>query len=192
MEAPSATRRWESRDFHFAGIITKVMQLRTDWDGFIGELQNRWVNGATVYLARDGQFTILTTLDPEDKTIFSARVTDSLESVSSKLQKLGHTCRNGIWTTESGTPMLEELHIAAVAYKSDESQPGLWVDCYPHAPTHSEIISNLLEEFNADGTLETKDNEIFVKIASPTVVVLTPAQIQQFLGRNQPSVDEPD
>lgn len=166
------------------------MQLRTDWDGFIGELQNRWIGGATVYLARDGQFTILTAMDPGDKTIFSSRVSENLESVSQKLSALGHTCRNGIWTTESGTPMLEELHIAAVAYISDERQPGLWVDCYPHAPTQSEIISNLLGEFNADGTLESTDNDDFIKMASPTIVVLTPAQIQQFLGKNQPVVED--
>ncbi|QYK53026.1 MAG: hypothetical protein KF824_12300 [Fimbriimonadaceae bacterium] len=168
------------------------MQLRTDWEGFIAELRNRWPNGATVYLARDGQFTLLTALDPSDKTIFSARVSDTLESLSAQLQGMGHDCRNGIWTTQSGATMLEDLHIAAVAYKSDEKKPGLWVDCFPYLPTQSEVISKILEEFNADGTLETTDNDLFANIAVPNVVILTPAEIQQFIGKNHLSVDESD
>jgi len=168
------------------------MQLRTDWEGFIAELRNRWPNGATVYLARDGQFTLLTALDPSDKTIFSARVPDTLESLTAQLVEIGHECRNGLWTTQSGTTMMEDLHVAAVAYKSDEKKPGLWVDCFPYSPTHSEIMTKMLEEFNADGTLETTDNDLFARITIPNVVILTPAEIQQFIGRNQPSINESD
>lgn len=168
------------------------MQLRTDWEGFIAELQNRWPNGATVYMARDGQFTLLTTLDPEDKTIFSARVPEILEILTDKLISYGHQCRTGIWTTQSGTTMLEDLHIAAVAYKSDEKKPGLWVDCFPHQPTHSEVMTKLLAEFNDDGTLETTDNDLFAKIAVPNIVILSPAEIQQYIGRNHAIVNETD
>lgn len=161
------------------------MQLLTDWDGFLAEMQNRWPKGATIFLARDGRFTVLTASDTQDGIIFRCKHAIALEEARHLLQTLGHTCQNGVWSSETEHQSLDELYIAAVAYKSDEKQPGLWVDVYNHYPTPSTVLSKLLNEFNSDGTLDQADNDTFQKIANPNVVILTPEQIQHFLGQNQ-------
>lgn len=168
------------------------MQLLTDWTGFIAELQNRWPNGATVYLARDGRFTILTTTDPDDGTLFRCKHAIPLEEAKSKLTAIGHTCRNGVWSTESDHQSMDELYVAAVAYRTEHKEPGLWVDVYNTAPSPSRVLAKLLEEFNTDGTLDHADNETFQKIAHPNVVILSPEHIQNFLAQNQTnsSIDE--
>jgi hypothetical protein len=161
------------------------MQLLTDWDGFKTELQNRWPNGATVYLSRQGEFTTATATDPEQTFIFRCQHQIPLEQAKQDLESVGHACRNGRWTTESESASLDELYIAAVAYQSDQKEPGLWIDVYTQAPTPSQVLANLLAEFNADGTLDHADNDSFSKIAFPNIVILSPQNIQSFLAQNQ-------
>lgn len=161
------------------------MQLLTDWDGFLAEMQNRNPNGATIYLSRDGRYTVLTHLDPTDQILFRCEHAIPLEEATSALATLGHTCRTGVWSTETEHQSLDELYIAAIAYKSDETQPGLWIDAYDYPPNPSEVLSKLLEEFNAEGTLDHADNETFTKLAKPNIIILSPEDIQNFLAQNQ-------
>lgn len=172
------------------------MQLLTDWDGFLAEMQNRYPKGATIYLAREGRNTVLTHLDSRDRILFRCEHPVTLEEATAALNTLGHTCQKGVWSTESEHQSLEELYIAAVAYKSDETKPGIWLDAYDHQPNPSEVLANLLAEFNAEGTLNDADNETFTKIAHPNVVILSPDNIQNFLAKNQSPAtfqsDEPE
>ncbi len=161
------------------------MQLLTDWNGFLAELQNRWPSGTTVYLARDGRYTVMTTTDQSDGTLFRCKHTIRLEEAKAKLTSLGHTCRNGVWSTESDHQSMDELYIAAVAYRTEHKEPGLWVDVYNSAPSPSKVLAKLLDEFNSDGTLDHADNETFQKFASPNIVILNPQHIQSFLAQNQ-------
>ncbi|MFM9874499.1 MAG: hypothetical protein ACKVQS_13670 [Fimbriimonadaceae bacterium] len=161
------------------------MQLLTDWTGFLAELQNRWPDGATIYLARDGRYTTLTTIDQNDNILFRCKHVIPMEEAITKLTEIGHTCRNGVWSTESDHQSLDELYIAAVAYRTEHKEPGLWVDVYNSHPSPSKVLTKLLDEFNADGTLSEADNETFQKFAHPNIVILTPEQIQGFLGQNQ-------
>lgn len=87
---------------------------------------------------------------------------------------------------------MDELYVAAVAYRTEHKEPGLWVDVYNTAPSPSRVLAKLLEEFNTDGTLDHADNETFQKIAHPNVVILSPEHIQNFLAQNQTnsSIDE--
>lgn len=168
------------------------MQLLTDWDGFLAEVGARWPQGTRVYLAREGRFTVLTATDPDAKTVFCCRHAAPLEEARSQLESQGHTCFEGVWTTDSDYRSLDEVYIAAVAYLSDEKQPGLWVDVTTDQPTPSAVMAKLLAEFHADGTLPDKDHDTFHKRARPNILILTPDQIQRFLAANQTNTFEPE
>lgn len=166
------------------------MQLLTDWDGFLAELQDRWPRGTRVYLAREGKSTVLTVRDEESKAIYCCRHNAPIGEVAAALQALGHTCHNGAWSTASENRPPDEIFVSAVAYFSDGKQPGLWVDVGTHYPTPSSVIAKLLAEFHADGTLSDTDHDTFHKVARPNVVILTPDHIQNFLAANA-NIDAP-
>ncbi len=160
------------------------MNLRTDWDGFITELDSRWPRGGTVYLARDSNLVLASAYDPEDRVIITTKTAEDWDSVRVQLGDRGHQVRIGIWSPQAEALTLEDLHIAAIAYESAERRPGLWVDAFSYRPTPGDAVSRLLEEFLEDGSIEAVDADLFMKIAKPNVVILGPEDIQAFLARN--------
>lgn len=114
-----------------------------------------------------------------------------LEETRQFLEQAGLTVRDGQWASDLDQPeqALADLHIAAVAYRSNESMPGLWMEAYPTAPTPADVLLDMYQEFVSTGELREIGIDEFKKLANPNVLILGPEEIRSFALKQQPPVE---
>ncbi|HXH61093.1 MAG TPA: hypothetical protein VNI20_07015 [Fimbriimonadaceae bacterium] len=130
----------------------------------------------TVYVTTLGNYCIATFAD--NGTVVRADALSPASEVRQTLEKAGLEVREGFWGDK-----LEDhsaLWVAAVAYKSAEDTPGLWVDTYETKPSPGQVLSGLYDEFRADGDVGDVSLEEFIRRADPNVVILSPEQQAEF------------
>lgn len=93
----------------------------------------------------------------------------------------------GVWMFDTDGILQEEeqpeAFIGAVAYQSEADEPGLWVDAYPTMPTQAQVLRGLYEDFQSTGEVNDQVSfEEFVRLAKPTVVVVSPNEVRSFVG----------
>ncbi|MCZ7579655.1 MAG: hypothetical protein M5U21_02355 [Fimbriimonadaceae bacterium] len=114
-----------------------------------------------------------------------------IEEVRHTLTELGFEVREGRWSSggEEG-PESRGAHIAAVAYKSRDAMPGIWVDAYPQPPTPALVLRRMYDEFVENGEVGEITFEHFIHAANPNVLVLAPDEIARFRKMNFDAVEE--
>jgi hypothetical protein len=97
--------------------------------------------------------------------------------VADALQGAGIEVKKGAWgeRAEGGA-----LWVAAVAYKSAEDTPGVWVDTYESKPSTGQVLAELYEEFRQTGEVGDVSLEEFIRLSDPNVVVLSPEEQAEF------------
>jgi len=105
--------------------------------------------------------------------------------VRRKLELAGFEVFEGEWGEAGEWPsdrMVEEpIYIAAIAYRSRERTPGLWVDAYPALPTNATALRTFYDELSTNGEILEISFEEFVRAANPNVVILGPNELQNFV-----------
>lgn len=167
------------------------MILKTDWPGFLEEL-TQWPSGLPIYLARQGVVKTASSHDHERGLTIMCTCVHPLTEVSETLQAMGRSVKNGRWISgQDAQEIDQDFWIAGIAYRTEEDQPGLWMDAFPHPPTASEILTSLLDEFVSEGVVDDQDRDQFAKWGSPNIILLSPDEIQSFLDRhNSRKVEE--
>lgn len=95
--------------------------------------------------------------------------------VRRRLDQSDIPCLLGSWSPSddddvcADTPT--EVFVAAVAYTSRDSRPGLWVDAFPYEPTPLQALRAMYEEFKANGEIGSITFEEFVLHSNSNVVV---------------------
>lgn len=133
------------------------------------------------YVSTLGSRTVVTACDPASGAVVRCFATVSLSEARSTLEAAGVTVREGTWGDRPDDP--GPLWVAAVAYKSEEDSPGLWVDTYESKPTTGQVLGELYEEFRETGEVGDVSMEEFIRLADPNVVILSPEEQAEFARR---------
>jgi hypothetical protein len=105
------------------------------------------------------------------------RLCEILRSANLKVQGGQWVAPEEALPSEVHTP----TYIAAIAYATGHTQPGIWVDAFPSLPTQAQALRSLFDEFKETG--EIADDvafEEFVRQANPTVVIVSPTELRSF------------
>jgi hypothetical protein len=142
----------------------------------------RYAGADEAFIAETPGGVTLTAVNVRDDMMVLSQLAATVAEARAFLAGGGFQAKEGHWSSdedEPGDPMAD-LHLIAVAYRSRESMPGLWVDAYPYAPTPAEVIQALYDEFVAGGELADVGIEEFMRLAHPNVVILGPDKIRDF------------
>ena len=131
--------------------------------------------------------SLITAAHPEKQFLIVSYTDHTPAATKTKLTQLGLDAFDGAWrlsdeiVTEEGN--LEEAFVTAIAYKSADSVPGVWVDAHPVMPTQVQALRAMYDEFRETGELSDVSFEEFVRLSEPNVVIVTPHEIQSFLAK---------
>ncbi len=153
------------------------MVLTVPFEGFIAAAKSHG-GGKTAFVSTYGSQTVVTAFDTASGTIVRSHAREPLANVRQKLEKGGLTVQEGHWGDRSEDPAA--LWVAAVAYKSGEGSPGLWVDTYEDEPSKGHVLQLMYEEFRESGEAHDVPLDEFIEQASPNVVILSPDQQAEF------------
>lgn len=164
------------------------MVLKVEIDRFAEEMKSR-LGTDECYVAAWGAGALATAGMPDKQLILASLSTHSVDKLTKELSGKGLKVQAGHWalTVED----LIEAHakvpyIGAVAYKSKDQKPGVWVDAYAEEPTPGEVLMAIYNEFQETGDLSDISFEDFMKAAHPNVVIVTPEQIGRFVQQKEP------
>lgn len=167
------------------------MTLHVEFDQLIAEAK-RHIKDPSFYVSRAEGKTRVSAADLQSGLIVSATPNLSVEATMRELESRGFKAGRGSWSdgVDSGSHNSSELpFIAAVAYKSRDDMPGLWVDASQDHPTHASVLRALYEEFQASGEIGSATLEEFIRAATPNVVILPPSEIEKYLNDKSPCED---
>jgi len=155
------------------------MTLEVPLDGFVAAAK-RLAQGAPTFVAAENGGTRITCADPARSLRLVTYSPEPPAEAKESLKADGIDALEGRWIPDDAPAATGELYVAAVAYRTEGSQPGLWVDAYPELPTSVQAITAMYEEFRETGQVAEIPLEEFVRLAEPTVVVLSPADLRGF------------
>lgn len=166
------------------------MVLRVPFELFAEVLRKYGEENLAFLDLQDGEVVVTASLKSSSGFIESIAV-DPQEEVRRALAELGVEVRDGRWTVggEEG-PESRGAFIAAVAYKSRDAMPGIWVDAFPDSPTPALVLRRMYDEFVENGEVGEITFEHFIQAANPNVLVLTPDEIARFRKMNFDAVEE--
>lgn len=136
-----------------------------------------------VYLARNGSRCVATVGDPTSRFVIQAESNQTIEVATAQLVEQGLLVGHGRWVPD---PLAGELQIkesiwmAAVAYRSAEEKPGLWVHAFRGEPSVGDVIKSFHQELSQEAGLTNVSLEAFLAAAEPNVVVIGPDQMEAF------------
>lgn len=162
------------------------MVLEVEFIDFATEAKERFAK-PVAYLADTSTGLQVTAGDSATEFILFARSSLSRDAAKAALEKEKITVRHGAWIGEEEMALHAQLldsHVAAVAYKSSEDRPGLWVEAFANEPTHNDVLSRIFTEFQGAGLTGKFELDDFIRIADPTIVILSPEQLRAFATRS--------
>ena len=155
------------------------MTLEVPFEGFV-EAARRLVGALPVFAAHENGGTRLSAADPAKGIRVVSFTPKDPGPVGEILASEGLRVVEGRWIPDDAPAAAGEVHIAAVAYRTSGTQPGLWVDAFPEAPTAIRAVRALYDEFRESGEVADVPFEEFMRLAEPTVVVLGPSELRGF------------
>ena len=146
-------------------------------------------HGKDVFLSSQGSRVLVTLADISKNLIVVSTSDLPLEEAEAKLGAAGFNVSEGRWSDpslaiEASVPA-SDAYVAAVAYQSRDSMPGLWMDAYPTQPTPQIVLRALYDEFKSNDEIGNASYEEFLKLAKPNVVILPPGEIATFLRQKE-------
>jgi hypothetical protein len=153
------------------------MVLTVPFEGFV-EAAKTHGGLKAAYVTTFGSQTVITAFDPGSGVIVRAHTIEPLGAVRSKLESGGMKVEVGRWGDRAEDP--SALWVAAVAYKSVESMPGVWVDTFEDEPSKGQVLQAMYDEFRQSGEAEDVLLDEFIELAEPNVVILSPDQQAEF------------
>jgi hypothetical protein len=156
------------------------MILEVPFDQF-ADAVNQHVERAVVYVCPGGSGTLVTAADPAKAAlVVQSSVRASEDDTVAELKEKGLETRKGRWKDQGFSAGQGDLWVVAVAYKSNERKPGLWVTAYETEPSPGEVLSDLYGEFRETGEVHGISLEEFIRLANPNLLILSPDQVQGY------------
>lgn len=158
------------------------MILTVPIDDF-AETVKRHTKSTEAYVSVVGGRTLATAIDADRGLLLRAETDAPADATKQKLTKSGLKVHDG----HGGDPsegQTQSYWIGAVAYKSVEETPGLWVHAFASKPSTGQVLSALYEEFRESGDVNEVPLEEFIRLADPNVVVLGPDELADFASKS--------
>lgn len=166
------------------------MVLRVEVERFAAEVRSR-LAVTDVYVTPHGTGSLGTAAHPDRDLVICCLCHRTAQELKRQLEADGLTAHAGAWSLEGEDPIAlqqNEGWIAAVAYRTAEAKPGLWLDAYPAEPSPAEVLMNLYEEFRETGELGDYSFEDFMRQANVNVIIVGPEEAARFVERNAAKV----
>lgn len=161
------------------------MTLQVPFDSFPVVLE-RVLGIRHVFLTEHSSGSLVTAAEPGRTALVASVAPIPVAEARKALEAAQLEVFDGAWSGVDGTNLAceaAEAFIAAIAYQSTEGRPGVWVDAYPSLPTQVQVLRTMYDEFRETGELSDVSFEEFVRLANPTVVILSPSDLKSFLGQ---------
>lgn len=160
------------------------MILKVEYSAFADAVKKH-LPESPIYLSREIGRVIVSAADPNHDLMILSHTASPISTVRNQLQEHGLTTESGRWMSDAAEHDSEqaEIYVAAVAYRSSEAKPGLWVDIFPTKPTTSDVMQAFYEEFSLEGIGTNLTLDQFIKLCEPNIVVLDPTEISSFLAK---------
>lgn len=136
-----------------------------------------------VYMFAVGVKIVATIADPAARFILQSEILGSLENAKQLASDQGLLVSEGRWTPDpmSGEiSVQEQIWVAAVAYKSVDEKPGLWVNGYRGNPSAGDVLKDFFEEMANEADLSSVSLDEFSEAVLPNVIVLGPNELAAF------------
>ena len=158
-------------------IFYLVMVLRVNPENFAAEVKNR-LKVSEVYVMASGRHTLATAGDPSTGLLIEAKFRSTLAKTLDTLEKASLAAKPGSWCTGERDEMLEQTpYMVAIAYRSEESTPGLWLDSDIHEISVAEALKRMYDEFRDNGEIKEVSFDEFVRVIRPNVMIVPPHQL---------------
>ncbi len=156
------------------------MTLRVEFDQFAAAV-GRVLGDASAYVARTARGVLVTAGVPGKDTLLVTETVLNLDAATARLREAGLDVQRGHWSHDGAEDALPyEAYVVAIAYMSGDGKPGLWVDASADEPNATQALRTMHSEMTSNGEVAEVPFDDFVRAANPNVVVLSPAEIQQF------------
>lgn len=161
-------------------IFYLLMVLRVAPENFAAEVNNR-LKVKDVYVVASGRHTLATAGDSSINLIIEAKFRSSLAKTLDALEQASLSVKPGSWCTGERDETLEETpYMVAVAYRSEELTPGLWLDSDTHEISTAEALKRMYDEFRDNGEIKEVSFDEFVRVIRPNVIIISPHQIHSW------------
>ncbi len=163
------------------------MTLSVAYDKFADTLKKMGMSKEAFIAETDGRI-IVAAYSAERQCFVSCESTKSKAETLSDLEKSGFTVIECRW--DAGTPAepsddATPQFVAAVAYKAKGQQVGVWVDAFPYQPTQAQVLHAIYDEFKMHGEVGELGFEAFVRLANPTVAVISSPELSGFSRKHK-------
>ena len=145
--------------------------MTVPFEGFAVAVR-RTFGGKIAFLGSVGRYTVVTAGDPTTGTLVRSDALMSKEDATKALAKAGIEVAEGTWSDKGVED--SALWVAAVAYRSSEAMPGLWIETYDTEPTKGQVLTDLYDEFCENGEIDDLPLDDFVRSAQANIVILSP------------------
>lgn len=155
------------------------MTLSVPFDQFVSEVKSR-LPGEPVYVRWKAGRCSVTAADPGLGLHVHSSSPVSLAEGSKFLAGAGLEVRPGGW---DGPEEAEQAAwLGVVAYRSDESKPGLWVHAFDQEPSPIQVVEAMLDEFRRQGIVKEMTLEEFTAKADLNALVFAPQELAAMAG----------
>ncbi|MEQ1821682.1 MAG: hypothetical protein ABL949_04165 [Fimbriimonadaceae bacterium] len=160
------------------------MVLKVAFDDFPASMVEYAV-GSDAFLAELPAGCAVSAVNPQTGVIVSTVSDLDVVKARELLEASGLKVRVGAWTSEADDPIIGsgQTYVAAVAYRSRDFTPGLWMDAYPYEPSPSDVLREMYDEFLANGELKGGSFDEFTRLSFPNVVILKPEEISGYVAK---------
>jgi len=160
------------------------MVLTIPFHDFAFEARERFV-GEPIFLVGIQNRTLVSVSNgKQDGTILQAWSQEHSLAVKTKLELAGFKVREGRWSEsesdEGSSGAGSNLHVYAIAYKSENGSPGLWIDAGFDSKSEAETMRNFFDELRDNEEITKVSFEEFVRLADAKVMVFTPSELHDF------------
>lgn len=158
------------------------MTLRVPFEQF-SETVRRVVGTDEAYVIATDAGCVCTAFDCGKRVRVLTRQSGPAAAIKEKLEKAGMKVRPGYWAEgdeDAPEPTPAVPFVAAVSYKANSQQAGVWVDAYDSQPTVAQVLRSMYDEFSDTGELHELSFDEFVRLANPNVVIIPPAELVSY------------
>lgn len=161
------------------------MTLHVPLDRFATSAE-KFTETREVYVTSHGTGAIASAGNPSKGALVVSVSELSVADTKARLASAGLTVNDGCWEMDSMpkpevAKLTQEFHVAAVAYSTDNHQPGVWVDAFGTQPTPVQVLRAMYDEFVNTGEVGDVSFEEFVRLSNANVAVVSPTELKTFL-----------
>ena len=141
-----------------------------------------------VFVLAHSKHTVISAVDLHKNILVTSTSELGVSEVKSRLESSGLHVFSGQWSDQDSKVSqngAQDAFVAAVAFRSREAMPGLWVDAFPTMPTPQIVLRSMYDEFRANDEIGNVSYEEFIKLAHPNVVILNPSEVSTFLAQKE-------